>query len=371
MSEKTVVRHRIPMSQEELDAALKRHELYRAGRPGGQRALLSYRDLSRLDLRMKDLTDADLTAADLSEARCASTNFTGAALFGANFAKADLRGAKLIRADLRGASLRAADLTGADLFDADLRDGTIAQRTRDGDLKTVVVDSAASDLVGARMVNANLSQAKLSGAIAQHTDFTDSLMRNCKLVRADLRNAVMDGVNLEGADLSGADLRGASLKNAILTDADMSLVETAGADMTGMMTDKVVGKSISMLDESIELLIHKHTLFVTSAGAEGKPLDVSDFDLRKTHGWVGAKLTMLKANRAILVGMDLEGAALQAVQFEGADLRSCRLVRADLRGANLTGARLNFADLRECRTAAGRSARHRPAGCAASCGRSA
>src|ERR1700761_3018952 len=152
MPQETVVRQRIPMSQDELEAVIKRHEMYMAGRPGGQRALLSYRDLSKLDLRGRNLTDADLTAADLSYARCAGTIFSGAALFGANLAQSDLRGAKLVRAALRGASLRAGDLTGAALFAADLRDGTLAQRTRGGDLKTIVVDSAASDLVGAKMV---------------------------------------------------------------------------------------------------------------------------------------------------------------------------------------------------------------------------
>ena len=65
----SVSRPRVPISQTELDEVIRRHALFQAGRHGGQRAMLSYRDLSGLDLSGKNLSDGDLTAVTLTGAR--------------------------------------------------------------------------------------------------------------------------------------------------------------------------------------------------------------------------------------------------------------------------------------------------------------
>ena len=56
------------LTQEELDAVLKRHQMYRTAKMGGARAVLSFFDLSGLDFSGQDLTDADLTGARLTNA---------------------------------------------------------------------------------------------------------------------------------------------------------------------------------------------------------------------------------------------------------------------------------------------------------------
>ena len=346
---KQITRPRLPMSQAELDEAVRKHDMYLSARLGGQRALLGYRDLSGLDLAGKRLSDADLTAAFLPAARMAGINLANANLFGCNLTRADLRGAVLARADLRGAILRGANLEGADLFDADLRDGRLGHRLRIGHIEEVAIANAASsDLEGARMVNADLSQARLSGSLAAHTDFTDAVMRRCKLVRADLHNALLNGANLEGADLSGANLHGASLRNAILTDAIFHNTETDGADFSGILNEKPAGPRLVELAESIETLLARHERWALTHGAEGDPLDLSGYDLRGTASLSGQCLSALRAKRAIFFGLALDGVALQAAQLEGADFRCSRLTRADLRGANLSAARLTNADLRDC-----------------------
>jgi uncharacterized protein YjbI with pentapeptide repeats len=71
-------RPRVKMSQAELDAVIKRHEMYQAGRMGGQRALLSYRDLTGLNLAGKNLSDADFTASFLTDANLAGVNLNHA-----------------------------------------------------------------------------------------------------------------------------------------------------------------------------------------------------------------------------------------------------------------------------------------------------
>jgi len=347
----SVLRPRDAISQAELEQILRKSDLYHQARPGGQRGLLAYRDLTGAQLAGRDLSDADLSAAFLCDANLEGANLNGATLFGCNLSRANLRNASLIRTDLRGASLREADMTGANLFDADLRDGRLARKTRTGEIEYIAVEPDSTVLVGATMINANLTQARLSGSVAVHTDFTDAMMRDTKLVRADLRNATMNGANLEGADLSGANLRGASLRNAVLVNTALVDVESDGADMTGALTKSEAGRTIEEFGESVEELLGRHELWATSDGAEGAPIDVSGFDLRKLEGLPRRQLSALVGFNAVLYGMNLEGIALQAAQLEGADLRGCRLANADLRGINLKGARMNYADLRDCNLA--------------------
>src|SRR5690242_16493817 len=348
----SVLRPRDTISQAELEQILRKSDLYHQARPGGQRALLAYRDLTGAQLGGRDLSDADLSAAFLCDANLEGANLNGATLFGCNLSRANLRNASLVRADLRGACLREAHMTGANLFDCDLRDGRLARKTRSGEIEYIAVEPDSTVLVGATMINANLTQARLSGSVAVHTDFTDAMMRDTKLVRADLRNAVMNGANLENADLSGANLKGASLRNAVLVNTALIDVETEAADMTGALTKSEAGRSVEELGEAVEERLRRHELWATTDGADGEPLDITGFDLRKIEGGLPRRqLSALVGFNAVLYGMNLEGIALQAAQLEGADLRGCRLANADLRGINLKGARMNYADLRDCNLA--------------------
>ena len=240
---------RTAISQTELDRALRMHEAYRQSKPGGQRALFTYRDLSGCDLSKRDLSGADFTGAFLVGANLEGANLTGAVLFASNLSKANLRGSKLVRADLRGALLRGADLTGADLYDADLRDGLITMWQRSGELQHVDVEARSAALPlsedgGARKPTPSA-----------HTDFSDAVMRDTRLVRADLRKATLAGADLGGADLSGADLRGANLNDAVLTDAVMENTHFIGANLKGTLNDKPAGLLISDLDEPLPVLL--------------------------------------------------------------------------------------------------------------------
>ncbi|EAD1954457.1 pentapeptide repeat-containing protein [Listeria monocytogenes] len=82
------------MKQEELDIILENHEKWLRDE-GGERADLSYADLSNADLRHADLSNADLREADLREV---------------NLSYADLREADLRHADLREVNLSYANL---------------------------------------------------------------------------------------------------------------------------------------------------------------------------------------------------------------------------------------------------------------------
>ena len=197
------------LTQEEVDAVCLKHDRLWQARPGGARAVFAWMDLSGVNLRGRNLADADFTAACLI-----GCDLTGAKLDNANFFGADMQDVTLIdaslrRADLRGACLRGADLSGGDLFEADLREGTIAAKDTKLGFRVVEarkrVDTQAQ---GAVLAGANLQRSRMTGVIAVAADFTDAVMKDCKLVRANLKQASFRGADLAGADLSGADLSG-------------------------------------------------------------------------------------------------------------------------------------------------------------------
>ena len=102
------------VSKEELAIILDKHAKYLNGGDGGERADLSYANLSSANLCYADLSSANLRSANLSSANLSS----------ANLRSANLRSANLRSADLRSANLRSADLSSAELRSADLRSAT-------------------------------------------------------------------------------------------------------------------------------------------------------------------------------------------------------------------------------------------------------
>ncbi|MFN4186267.1 MAG: pentapeptide repeat-containing protein, partial [Hyphomonas sp.] len=182
--------------------------------------------------------DADFSAACLEGCDLTGAKLDNANFFGADMQDAVLADASLRRADLRGACLRGADLSGADLFEADLREGTIA--AADAKLGFKVIEPRhreETEAVGANLSGANLQRSKMSGVIAMKADFSGAVMKDCKLVRANLKQANFRGTDLAGADLSGADLSGANLRDAILVGCKMTMWRADGADMQGALTD--------------------------------------------------------------------------------------------------------------------------------------
>ena len=99
-----------------LEKILEKHKKWLNKEEGGEKADLSYADLSNADLGYVDLTDADLSCADLSD-----TDLTDANLKGVDLRHANLRGADLSYADLTNTNLRGADLRDVNLRHAILR----------------------------------------------------------------------------------------------------------------------------------------------------------------------------------------------------------------------------------------------------------
>ncbi len=337
------------LDQATLEIAARKHEMFRAARLGGARAVLAYHDLSGLSLVGRDFSHADLTGCDLMQAAMANSKFDYAIMFGANMTGCDLHGASLVRADLRGVCLRGANLVDADMTGADLREKLIGftgekEASYASDAKPRPTDTSEADLSGA-----NLTQSRLSGITAINSNFRDAILKDSTLVHADLQGANFCGANLENSDLTKCDLRGAQFHNAILVDANLEKANLQQADLAGALTNAVAGATLQDLPLSVDAMLAQHRMWVETNGQKGKQIDISRFDLRRTTIFRHAKLTMMQAREAILYGVDFTESELQAADFQGADLRSASFARADLRGSRFQKALFNSANLQGVR----------------------
>jgi uncharacterized protein YjbI with pentapeptide repeats len=338
------------LNQGEVDAVAQLHARFYAGLPGGKRADFGFCDLSGLSLAGCDLCDANFSGARLTGANLVGLRAENAVFFCCDMRASDLRKANLRRSDLRGASLRSADLAGADLFEADLREGTIAERDADGNLqfRRHGSDQNSSDAGEACFASANLERANLSGMLAVRTDFSGPQMKNCKLIRANLKQADFSGANLEGSDLSGADMTETDLTSAVLTGVNLSMATLHQTTLANTITDDPVGTPMVDLVPSARTQLEAHVKFIETDGLEGAPANLSGVDIRPLACMAHLNLAAIRARKTTFYGLDLRGVKFQGAQLEGADFRAANLESADLRGANLSGANFSGAILRDC-----------------------
>lgn len=119
--------------------------------------------------------------------------------------------------------------------------------------------------------------------MADNADFSDAIMSQINVKQADLRGANFSGADMTGADLQGVQLAGADLKNTILTGTDISFIKSQGFDISKAITDENIGPSVTELATPLIKLIEEHQLWVKSSGAEGRQLDLSDYDFARNR----------------------------------------------------------------------------------------
>lgn len=321
-------------TQQELNTALLAHERYVLRKSGGQAAILSSTDLTRLNFAGRNLADIDLSGTVLKGAIMARASLQRANLYCADLRLADLRHANLDSADLRGTSLRGANLSCAVLDNADLRAATMA---RPG-TETLYVPQKSDEKGAARWHPPG------------NVDFS-----NCSMKRASLNGANLKGVNFTGAMLQGAEFKGAKLadvtfRDAVLTGVNLADLNVPQEALEGAVTEP----SPERVARAVELksIIDFHQLWIRTGGKQGAPAVFDGEDLRPLQSYLaGRHLTGLSARNAIAIGVSFAGCQLQGARFEGADLRDADFSDADLRAASfrtarLTHARFSKADLR-------------------------
>ena len=155
-----------------------------------------------------------------------------------------------------------------------------------------------TEATGACLAGANLQRSKMSGVIAIKADFSGAVMKDCKMVRANLKQADFRGADLAGADLSGANLSGADMRDAILVGCKMTMWCADGANMEGALTDKsTVGESVARMPAAE--MLREHARWCETGGSEGQPSVFDGVDLRPLKSITGLNLTALSAKGAI------------------------------------------------------------------------
>lgn len=146
------------------------------------------------------------------------TDLSGLDLHGAVMQDTELHAARLRQTRLQGADLRSADLTGADLHEAELVEAGLGW-----------ADLSHADLSEANLRRANLIGCILRGANLTGADLSDALLNGADLVAVNLAGANLARADLNWAVLREADLRGANLNHASLgwVDFTQSNVEAA------------------------------------------------------------------------------------------------------------------------------------------------
>ncbi|MFE3591386.1 pentapeptide repeat-containing protein [Streptomyces niveus] len=171
--------------------------------------------------RPPERLDADIQAALTALTRPESRRHTHPTQI-IDIAGLRLSGARLDQADLTNALLDGSDLTNARLVGANL---TNAQLRR-------------ANLAGARLVGADLTNAQLRDANLTSAGLEDANLTNTRLRTANLTNARLVGANLTDAWLDGTDLTHTSLGDANFTRA--WLAGTALRTASGLTAEQVV-----------------------------------------------------------------------------------------------------------------------------------
>ncbi len=303
----------------EFVAAIRAHEQFVLGRPGGIRADLRFVRAPGIDLSGRRLDDIEFAGADLSGANLAGANLSRASLNCANIAKADLSGAKLFRADLRGARVQGANFEFADMDGADFRQSTIAVTDRSGKWTTAGLENSGSSV-----------------------SFTNCSLKMARLNNANLRNAKFDGALLNDASFAGTTLDNATFDGAVLIGVKVSDLRVAPERLKKCIKEpnpewkNRLPQYLALLDDAQK--------WAETSGRQGKPANFEGEDIRLLAQHMKTRvLTGINLQKTIAVNTDFTGCELQAAKFDGADLRGAIFAGADLRGASFAGANLAHA----------------------------
>lgn len=334
------------LSTPEFVDIIRKHKLYQAGRTGGACAQLSRCDLTGLNLTDYELSYADLTGAALCQVIAPRINLSGSILFGADLSDGSFINANLSRSDLRGACLKGATLIGANIEGADLREGILSVIT-DDELVSLQGDASKSVGRGANFSGANLSNSKISGAIANNTNFSDAILRNCKMKKCVFEDADFTGAILEGADLSKSKLAGALFNDAIIVGTKFDLSVQKKAFANGALGSNTWSQQQSLRDAGLKIddLLKTHKIWCESLGRYGKQLDLSNYNLRGVKIADGTQLSLLRANNTCFYQASFSSAQIQASEMQDCDMRFLNAIGTDFRGFDAKRSNLNHANL--------------------------
>jgi len=250
-------------------------------------------NISGSNFNFADLSNSDLDGAKIKDSKFNHADLSGVSLAGADIQRCKMRHANLTGAILENCEIAKSDLTGSILIDV---------RARNIKLKAVVLENVHAkniDLTGAELDKL----CKLLGA-----DLENAIMRKVKAAEVDFYNVNMEKVNLELADLSGAIVKDVNLRFANLEGVIAHGIKAAGVDMTEANITDIKAKGGDFANAQLERIIARRA------------------DLEKSV-LAGAKLRGAQMCYAILKGANLNEADFRNVHAAGLDLERAEVDR--------------------------------------------
>ena len=202
------------------------------------------------------------------------------------------------------------------------------------------------------MQHANLDKAILEGCEMVDTDLTFAFMAEAKASNLKLKNSILQDVDARKIDLSGATiddlckLKGIDLEKAILKEVEADRVNFVGANMkgvdaTGAQLKESILEGVNMQFSNLENAV------MDGAKANGVDMTGSNLTNIKARGTKlqDSILEGVTAHNADLTNSVMEGANLRGVKMHSAILEKVNLQKADLRNAELEKAKLSEAKM--------------------------
>lgn len=186
---------------------------------------LSGVSFSGAQLRHTNLVNVSAHKTDFTGAILVQSNLMGANLIQANFTAADLSGANLsktrcINASFSCAKLHKVQFAGADLSDSSADKGTQAT---DADFRDAHLDQAS-------WVGANLCGSNFDRMTGNNTDFSEAVMTNVTMRRAQAKGMVFDKAVIQQSDVSMSNFMEGSFARTKISDVDISTCNLYGAN---------------------------------------------------------------------------------------------------------------------------------------------
>ena len=296
-------------------------------------------DLGRIEaintLR-EDLKNKQITFQDI--------NFNQAAFPDQDLSGIDLTRTKFQKANFKKSELQNTQLDWTDFSSDDKDNRTLLQGADLSNAKGLVTDFRKANLIGAKLIEAELEFAKFHEALLDNANLSKA-----ELVRADLEKASLIGAKLIGTDLSRAKLEGANLKDADFTQAELMYanLRTVKNLKPEQLIDKAKNWRHAIYSDNFRkgeklcgevFLIKPITRQISLENYIKDNKDLSCFNFTKKSDLKDKNLTGVNLSRANLVRADLSGANLIKADFTDADLYC-----TDLRNTNITSEQINKA----------------------------
>jgi uncharacterized protein YjbI with pentapeptide repeats len=238
------------VSQEELDEAIRLHGMWLADMTTGQRCTFAGRNLSGLkfailggpaiDLNGADFAQADLSGTEADDILVHHCSFNGARFDGCHWRQPVFAFADMRRASAKGVKWGTpgprdpsepprADFSHAVLRDADLTEARICgyfYGTKLVGASVVQADLSHSNFLGPKHYEMTFSGAQMRGAKLRHCQISSATFFNADCTGADFSHTEFSDVRMKECNLSGACFRTAKFEPWMITrdqirDADL------------------------------------------------------------------------------------------------------------------------------------------------------